>query len=60
MYRPHFDQFTKPGGTVQRIGWIVVDEAGKPYVNEKGAIPASFEREDAQDLADELNRAAIR
>jgi hypothetical protein len=56
MWQPRFEQFTKLDGTVQKIGWIVVDEAGKAY-EEGGAVPTSYYREDAQELADRLNQA---
>ena len=59
MWRPSLDQFTKPDGEIQRIGWIVVDEAGRAY-EEGGAVPVSFYREDAQELADRLNGQAPR
>jgi hypothetical protein len=31
MYTPKLKTLTLPNGAVQKIGWILVDEAGEPY-----------------------------
>jgi hypothetical protein len=56
MYTPKLKTLTLPNGTVQKIGWILVDEAGEPYKRGE-AIPAGESPEQMQELADELNAA---
>jgi hypothetical protein len=42
-------------GEIRYIGWIVVDENDKGYVNENGAVPVLGSEQAAREFADRLN-----
>lgn len=55
MWTPHLEQYQDDAGRVQRIGWVLVDEAGARHQHPDVGIVTGFTREEMQRLADELN-----
>jgi hypothetical protein len=41
MWTPKLKTLTLPNGTVQKVGWILVDEAGEPYKRGEATQPGS-------------------
>lgn len=58
MWTPHLEKYTRPDGVEQKIGWVLVDEAGNRYVTETGAAVTGFTPEEMQALADKVNAEA--
>lgn len=57
MWTPKLEKYTRPDGTEQKIGWVIVNDAGEPHTVQ-GAAVTGFTREEMQALADELNSGA--
>lgn len=57
MWKPELEQYRDGAGQTWRIGWVLVDDAGRRYraPEHPGAITAGFTREEMQGLADQLN-----
>jgi hypothetical protein len=58
MWAPQLEQYEKPDGSIQLIGWILVNEAGEHYMTTehgRAATVTGFTRKEMQGLADELN-----
>lgn len=55
MWQPKLERYTRPDGSEGKIGWILVDEAGRSYKHPSGGIVTDFAPEPMQRLADQLN-----
>ena len=60
MWTPHLEKYKRSDGIEQKIGWVLVNEAGDRYVTATGATVTGFTPEEMQQLADELNAEAAR
>lgn len=57
MWRPQLEQYEREDGSIQKIGWTLVNYAGQPFADAAGAIVTGFTREEMLDLAQQHNGA---
>lgn len=57
MWKPELEQYWDGAGQTWRIGWVLVDDAGRRFCapEHPDAITTGFTREEMQGLADQLN-----